>query len=975
MLKDRELKEALGMFVATSMVGVVVAAFLMATTGCGRETTQPARAPGRPVVGDTAFVSAAPGGNDLANAGGECAGGLCGTPDASDGRDTGAAREIEEADVIRVVGDRLFLLNAYRGLEIIDISDPDQPSILGNVKIFGYPVEMYVDGGRAYIIVSNYFTYWRGLGGMEDSAVEEWRGSQVVVANIENPALPSVVTAVNIDGYISDTRRVGDILYVVSNRSSWWSCTASDDDVDLTFVASIDIYDPANIHEVERLSFPGSSNFIHVTENAIFVAQYFWSWSEPQATTSYGSTVTYVDISDAYGHVAPRGKLAVPGYLRDRYSMDWFADSFRIVTYFWEGTGHSELRTFDTANPDAMRAQGTLVIADAGQLMATRFAGLRAYTIHLPRQSVDPLDVIDLADPYNPKLQAVLDIPGWVNHIEVRGMRLVALGVDDTDWQNQQVSVKLFDVTDARAPILLDEAPVGVGHSWSTANWDPKALTIVDELGLVLVPYSSWDQAASSYDQGVAIVTWSGDRLTTRSIAATKGSVNRTRATPTRLFATSTDFLEVFNTEDLDQPLSTATLALAWNVADFVVVGDYGVQLVGDYWRYWGDTPVRELRVVPLAEPDAGPVLARISLDAPYGRLFQNGALVTVVSYDYAAAATTVAVFDFADPLHPIARGTASVPMPGGFDYYGGLYNRWGWYYGGGEIIALGDKLAIHPSGYYYPMLGDAAPGTAGASGPEVDQLFIVDLANPDALTSTRVPLEQFATQLSGRGDTLYYTYWEPVQVAESPYPFAAYYLGRVRLDGGVTVLPGVNIPGYFVDAAESGLVIYTVDLSWTDAGALSQSFNALALRPAEAELVGRLDLAPEAGHLNGVTVKSGVAYLTRQTWSNACDVPPRMTLSLVNAAAASTLPTLGELTADGYGFMMAVDSGRAFFNMGWGEGMMVVDTRQPATPRLLSTFRTQGYPVAVRVAADTAYLPSGYYGVQAFRLDDGLPL
>jgi hypothetical protein len=341
---------------------------------------------------------------------------------------------------------------------------------------------MYIDGTRAYIVVSDYFSYWQAPG--DDTDAEEWRGSQIVIVDIANPANPTIINAVNIEGYISDTRRVGEVLYVVSNRWGWWSCAGSTDNVDLTFVASINIQDPNDIFEVERVNFPGSSNYIHVTQNALFVAQYFWSWNDPSSAYDYGSDVTYVDISDPNGAIAVRDTVQVPGTLRDKFALDWYDGSFRIVTHFWEGVGHSELRTFDTSNPDEMVLQGLLPIEDAGRLMATRFDGDRAYTIHLP-QAVDPLDVIDLSDPYNPTLEAVLEIPGWVNRLEVRGDRLVALGVDDTS-SPRRVSVKLFDVTVADAPVLLDEAQIGENQSWSQASWDPKALSIIDDQGLML---------------------------------------------------------------------------------------------------------------------------------------------------------------------------------------------------------------------------------------------------------------------------------------------------------------------------------------------------------------------------------------------------------------------------------------------------------------------------------------------------------
>jgi hypothetical protein len=970
MIRVREYREAVKMFLATSMMGVVASMLLIALSGCSETLDIGVSDPGHPQRGDTRFLSANPYGNSFNAADASAPG----AEDMNGGREQGAERTVEEADVIRLDGNRLFILNAYRGLEIVDVTNVDAPVILGDLKVYGYPVEMYIDGTRAYIVVSNYFTYWRGLA--ENADVEEWRGSQIVIADISNPALPTVVKAVNIEGYISDTRKVGDVLYVVSNRYAWWTCASSDDTVDLTFAASIDIFDPENIHEVERLSFPGSSNFINVTQNAIFVAQYFWNWREVEGTYDYGSTVTYVDISDAFGHIQKRGTFAMPGYLRDRYSMDWFEDSFRIVTYFWEGAGHSELRTFDTTNPDAIAAQGTLVIEDAGQLMATRFAGERAYTIHLPRSNIDPLDVIDLADPMAPQLKAVLEIPGTVNHIEVRGMRLLALGVDSLDWNERKVSVKLFDVTQATAPVLLDEAPVGLSQSWSAAAWDPKALTILDDQGLILVPFDAWSTTNSAYDRGVALVSWVGDKVDARGVAATKGNVTRTRAVDERMLATSPDLLEVFDITDRNLPVATAAIELAWNVADFVTLGDYGVQLVGDYWTWWDGAPTRELRVVPLGTPDTAAVLARITLDAPYGRLFQHGSLITVASYNYADSTTKVQVFDFVDPIHPVLRGSVEVPCATGFDYYGGMYNYWGGYYGGGEIIELPHGLAIHPSGYYWYGVNDAA-GTTDGTPADKDEIWIVDLQNPDAPEGYRIGLSHYGQQLRAQADTLFYTYWEPVTVPESPYGWAAYYVGRILLGdtGAVTHLPGINIPGYFVEASEDATLVYTLDYTWTEAGSLKQSFNALELFGTYAQLVGRIDFPEDGGYLSGLTVKDGIAYIARQTYSWECNEPPRMTLSTVDVGDPENLPTLSSFVSNGYGYLMDVQYGRAFLNMGWGEGMMVLDVADPAQVALLNTFRTQGYPVAIRLTNDVAYLPSGYYGVQVFELSDGMPL
>jgi hypothetical protein len=953
------------------VAGVLV---LAALSGCADEGLGMHLRPGQPRVGDTRFVSAAPGGMYNSLAGGV----EDGTAAPSNERQEGSEREIEEADVIRVSGNLLYVLNAYRGLEIIDIQNPDQPVILGSAKVFGYPVEMYIDGTRAYVVVSNYFSYWRNA--ESDADADEWRGSQVVVVDIANPALPTLIGGINIEGYVSDTRRVGDVLYVVSNRYAWYSCSGSDDTVNLTFVASIDIWDPADIHEVERQTFPGASNFIHVTQNAIFVAQYDWAWDDVTQTSSYGSTVFYVDIADAAGDIAVRDSFAVPGYLRDRYAMDWYEGSFRIVTHFWEGIGHSELRTFDTTNPDAVVPQGLLRIEDAGQLMATRFSADRAYTIHLP-QTVDPLDVIDLSDPYHPTLEAVLEIPGWVNHLEVRGYRLIALGVDDTAWP-RRVSVKLFDVTEAHAPVLLDEVPIGDGYSWSQASWDPKALSILDDAGLILIPYTSWAADAGAYARGVATVSWLGDDLAARGVMPTRGYVHRTRVVTDRALALSYDFLEVFDVSNLDQPLATAALELAWNVADLVVLGDVTVQLIGDYWWYGDVARQNELRVIGKNDPDTGPVLARLPVVAPYGRLFVHQSSIYLASYDWEADVTRVSVFDFTDPYAPVARGSVEIDSQGGFDYWGGLYGYWSWWwYSGGEILQLGDRLVLHPMLWWWGCYDLAAEGggEADAAAEPIDTLWVVDLGTPDQPVATAVSLPHFASQVSGQADTVYYTYFEPVTVEESPYTWAAFYLGRVVLDPytGPRRLSGVNIPGQFISASANGQTVFTLNSRWNDDGTLAQSFHSLRLQGSAAELLDTLELALDNNSwLNGLAIRGETAFVATERWgSYACDDPPELELSLIDVGTPTSLEVASTFSATGYGYLMGVEAGRAFLNMGWGEGMIVLDVTDATAPALLGGFRTQGYPTAVRIDDDVVYLPSGYYGVQMFRLSDATPL
>src|SRR5688572_29477539 len=66
-----------------------------------------------------------------------------------------ADRVIEEGDIVkRSEDDRMmYVLNPYRGLVTIDISRPDQPQVMGRLRIQGNPSQMYVRDGVAFVLM------------------------------------------------------------------------------------------------------------------------------------------------------------------------------------------------------------------------------------------------------------------------------------------------------------------------------------------------------------------------------------------------------------------------------------------------------------------------------------------------------------------------------------------------------------------------------------------------------------------------------------------------------------------------------------------------------------------------------------------------------------------------------------------------------------------------------------------------------
>src|SRR5688500_14276429 len=130
----------------------------------------------------------------------------------------GGQRQVEEADIVKSDGQgRLFVVNAYRGLQILDTSNPDQPRLIGRAPILGHPVEMYLSGSLAFVIVSDYYSWWWNA----ETGLDNFHGSEIKAIDISDPTAPRILSSFQLEGHVTDSRRVGDVIYAVSNVYSY----------------------------------------------------------------------------------------------------------------------------------------------------------------------------------------------------------------------------------------------------------------------------------------------------------------------------------------------------------------------------------------------------------------------------------------------------------------------------------------------------------------------------------------------------------------------------------------------------------------------------------------------------------------------------------------------------------------------------------------------------------------------------------
>jgi hypothetical protein len=165
--------------------------------------------------------------------------------------------------------------------------------------------------------------------------------------------------------------------------------------------------------------------------------------------------------------------------------------------------------------------------------------------------------------------------------MEVRGMKILALGVDDSEGE-RNVAVSLFDVTDPYNADMLDRVRLGGEYAYSAANWEPKALTIDDNHNIVIVPYSSYSKTDYRSIYGVQMVKFDlkAGELTLKGSAESDYSIDRTRVVDDYVLATSFRTLQVIDIDDLDKPDVVKVIDLCININDIIPMGNYYLQLV-----------------------------------------------------------------------------------------------------------------------------------------------------------------------------------------------------------------------------------------------------------------------------------------------------------------------------------------------------------------------------------------------------------
>lgn len=339
-----------------------------------------------------------------------------------------------------------------------------------------------------------------------------WWGNPTVralVYDLTDRANLRLLREVEIEGHRLAARKIGSVVYLLSNRWADGAITPhfrdSTQGKDFTpinpsdikyfpdrivpnylVVAAFDLSRPSEVAAVS--AFLGAGNEVYMSHKNIYVAVGDWQGD----TVFHRLAVKGVDVVHA-----ARG--SVKGTILNQFSMDEHNGYFRTATTIWSGDKLSNAVFVLDAK---MQTVGSILnIAPTERIYSARFMGDRGYMVTFVL--VDPLFVIDLANPRSPKILGELKIPGFSSYLHpLDENHLLGIGRDTTvattrDASGRVISevaielgikLAIFDVTDVATPVEEHVEIIGGRGTYSEVLHNHKALLFDRRNNLMAFP-------------------------------------------------------------------------------------------------------------------------------------------------------------------------------------------------------------------------------------------------------------------------------------------------------------------------------------------------------------------------------------------------------------------------------------------------------------------------------------------------------
>lgn len=426
---------------------------------------------------------------------------------------------IDEADIVKTDGEFIYLI-ANNTVFILKAYPPEEASIFSKITFNTdeHPSGIFVssNGDKLAVLGTKYTSspYY-----MYSYDVKTF----IKIYDVSNKTNPIQTRNFMMSGSYFNSRMIGEYVYAIISQPAY---------VIYDTVILPKIYSENKIMDVEasRIHYFNISEECYTFTTAVALNM-LNDGEEPNTLTVMmgGTSTMYMSLNNIYItfhkwneqtsiyriRVENRTLICeaqgeVPGRELNQFSMDEYNGYFRIATTTW--TNGTNLYVLNMNLSVVGKLEN---LAPKEYFHSARFMGEKCYLVTFKK--VDPLFVIDLSDPTNPRKLGELKIPGYSdylhpydeNHIIGVGKETVEATEGNFAWY-QGIKISLFDVTDVNNPRQIANYTIGDRGSDSPVLSDHKAFLFDKAKNLLVIPVLVAKINQSMYPEGVP--SWvSGD--------------------------------------------------------------------------------------------------------------------------------------------------------------------------------------------------------------------------------------------------------------------------------------------------------------------------------------------------------------------------------------------------------------------------------------------------------------------------------
>jgi len=406
---------------------------------------------------------------------------------------------VSEADIVKTDGKYIYSFSR-KNHKIRIIKAGKEPIQVATIPAdnLNYNQNLYLSGDRLVIVGTYYDT--------KTAEVD----TVAYIYDVSNPQEPQKVTECRQDGDYSDSRLMGDKLYLISNYSVNTNDVAEQNPrtyVPAVYCGAYDGAVPADSiyinPECHSLCYTVLCGF-RITDGALLGTQSImggtytvYCSTKNIITVGYSSAeetqITRYEISD--GKITLKADGKIDGTLLNQFSIDEHNGYFRFVTTKnkWiekkdadDIVGYTNLSTNSlyVLDGDLKKVGSIEDLAPDERVYSVRFMGDVAYFVTF--RQVDPLFSADLSDPKNPKIIGKLKIPGFSNYLYPFGDGLLlGLGreADEKTGKTGNMKLSMFDISDPSD--VSEDAKTEINVYYSDALDNHKATLVDTEKNLI----------------------------------------------------------------------------------------------------------------------------------------------------------------------------------------------------------------------------------------------------------------------------------------------------------------------------------------------------------------------------------------------------------------------------------------------------------------------------------------------------------